>query len=218
MHLPWNQYHVGPVKIVHGCNGGNSVGADLDCPKTINSRSHRSPRQLRLIPRLSPVEPACFWLVVVYFFVVWRLPAYSLTSLGMSPSSTYLSSSPSSPSLLSSCSPIVLARSCGLSHPPSVTPACFWLVVARKKIKRQPSKAFIVFYFCNFFSLFNSPPQNMKNTPPLHSTPAAHPLHHPSYRCCQLLVDCCVLGPNGGHVRQRTRPPPLFLMHLHLSS
>ncbi len=26
--------------------------------------------------------------------------------------------------------PNVLARSCGLSHPPSVTPACFWLVVA----------------------------------------------------------------------------------------
>ncbi len=27
MHLPWNQYHVGPVKIVHGGNGGNSVEA-----------------------------------------------------------------------------------------------------------------------------------------------------------------------------------------------
>jgi hypothetical protein len=26
--------------------------------------------------------------------------------------------------------PNVLARSCGLSHPPSVMPACFWLVVA----------------------------------------------------------------------------------------
>ncbi len=28
MHLPWNQYHDGPAKIVHGDNGGNSVGAD----------------------------------------------------------------------------------------------------------------------------------------------------------------------------------------------
>jgi hypothetical protein len=28
MHLPWNQYHVGPAKIVHGSNGGNSVNAD----------------------------------------------------------------------------------------------------------------------------------------------------------------------------------------------
>ncbi len=28
MHLPWNQYHVGPAKIVHGGNGGNSVDAD----------------------------------------------------------------------------------------------------------------------------------------------------------------------------------------------
>jgi hypothetical protein len=27
MHLPWNQYHVGPVKIIHGGNGGNSVEA-----------------------------------------------------------------------------------------------------------------------------------------------------------------------------------------------
>ncbi len=31
---------------------------------------------------------------------------------------------------LPSRSPNVLARSRGLSHPPSVTPACFWLVVA----------------------------------------------------------------------------------------
>jgi hypothetical protein len=30
---------------------------------------------------------------------------------------------------LPSRSPNVLAQSCGLSHPPSVTPACFWLVV-----------------------------------------------------------------------------------------
>ena len=86
-----------------------------------------------------------------------------------------------------------------------------------KKIERRPSKAFVVFYFCNFFSSFNSPPQK-KNTPPLHSTPATHTLHHPSYRCHQLSVDCCVLGPNGGHLRPRTRPPLLFSMHLRSSA
>ena len=31
---------------------------------------------------------------------------------------------------LPSRSPNILARSRGLSHPPSVTPTCFWLVVA----------------------------------------------------------------------------------------
>ncbi len=39
-------------------------------------------------------------------------------------------------------------------------------------------------------------------------------LHHPSYRCCQLSVDCCALGPKGRHLRPRTRPPLYFLMHL----
>ncbi len=28
MHLPWNRYYGGPVKIVHGGNGGNNVDAD----------------------------------------------------------------------------------------------------------------------------------------------------------------------------------------------
>ncbi len=72
-------------------------------------------------------------------------------SSGMSPFSPYLSSSSSSPSSLPSRSPNVLARSCGLSHPPSVTPVCFWLVVEGKNIERRPSKAFVVFYFVVFF-------------------------------------------------------------------
>ena len=84
------------------------------------------------ISRPSPVEPACFRLVVVFFFVVWWQPAYLSSSSRMSPSSPYSSSSSSSPSLLPSRSPNVLARSCGLCHPPSVTPAYFWLVVACK--------------------------------------------------------------------------------------
>ncbi len=27
-YLPWNQYHEGPAKTVHGGDGGNSVGGD----------------------------------------------------------------------------------------------------------------------------------------------------------------------------------------------
>ncbi len=67
-----------------------------------------------------------------------------------------------------------------------------------------------LYFFFDFFLSFNSPPRNKKNTPPIHSTPAAHPHHHPSYHCLQLLVDCCVLQPNGGLLRPRTHPPIYF--------
>jgi hypothetical protein len=60
--------------------------------------------------------------------------------------------------------------------------------------------------------------RNRKNTLPIHSTLAAHPVHHPSYCCHQLLVDCCVLQPNGCHLRPRTHPLLYFLMHLHSAS
>ncbi len=135
----------------------------------------------------------------------------------MSPSLPYSSSSSSSPSLLPSCSPNLLARSCGLCHPPSVTPACFWLVVACKISNGghlRPSSDFISLIF--FVVQFAAPKK--EKHPPIHSTPATRPLHHPSYRCRQLSVDCCVLGPNGGHLRPRTRPPHYFLMNLHLAS
>ncbi len=81
----------------------------------------------------------------------------------MSPSLLYSLLSSSLPSArgssLPSRSPNDLARLRGLSHLPSVTPACFWLVVAWQNFKPRPSKAFVVFYFCNFLS-FNSLFQN----------------------------------------------------------
>jgi hypothetical protein len=64
----------------------------------------------------------------------------------------------------------------------------------------------------SYLILFAAP--KYKNHPPIHPTPAVHPLHHPSYCCRQLSVDCCVLRPNGGHLRPRTHPPLYFLIHL----
>ncbi len=40
----------------------------------INSLSHHAPCQLRLISCLSTIKPMCFWLVVVFLFVLWRPP------------------------------------------------------------------------------------------------------------------------------------------------
>jgi hypothetical protein len=48
--------------------------SQLDCPKSIKSRSPCAPRRSRLMSYHSPVEPACFWLVVAFLFVVWRPP------------------------------------------------------------------------------------------------------------------------------------------------
>ncbi len=83
---------------------------------------------------------------------------------------------------LPSRSPNVLTWSRGLSHPPSVTPAFFgWLL--RDKISNgghlRPSSYYILVIF--FVVQFAAPKE--ENTPPIHSTPAAHPLHHLSYRC-----------------------------------
>jgi hypothetical protein len=43
--------------------------SQLDCPKTIKSRSPRTPRWSHLMSHLFPVKPACFWLVVAFLFV-----------------------------------------------------------------------------------------------------------------------------------------------------
>jgi hypothetical protein len=67
---------------------------------------------------------------------------------------------------LPSRSPNVLAWSRGLSHPPSAMPTCFWLVVAWQNIEPQPSKAFVVLYFCILFLSFNLPPRTKKTPPP----------------------------------------------------
>jgi hypothetical protein len=139
----------------------------------------------------------------------------------MLPSSPYLSSSLLSPSargsLLPKRSPNVLARSCGLSNPPFITPACFWLVVACKILNGSHLRPSLYFIFVIFFVAQFAATKSEKH-PSIHSTPAAHPLHHLSYRCLQLSVDCCVLQPNGGHLRPRTCLPLYFSMHLNLAS
>ncbi len=43
-------------------------------------------------------------------------------------------------------------------------------------------------------------------------------LRHPSHCCRQLLVDCCVVQPNGNHLRPRPRPFLNFLMHINSAS
>jgi hypothetical protein len=75
---------------------------------------------------------------------------------------------------------------------PSVTPACFWLVVACKISNGghlRPSSDFIPVLF---FVIQLAAPKKEKHPPPIDSTPAAHALRHPSYHCCQLSVNCCV--------------------------
>jgi hypothetical protein len=121
------------------------------------------------------------------------------------------------PNAMKSHSLDFLAWPCVLSHPPSITPVCFWLVAACKISNGshlRPSS----FLFLYFFLSFNLLPQSKKNTPPytLHpgraSSPSSLPLLH------QLLVDCCVLQPNSGHLGPRPHPCLHFLMHLNSAS
>ncbi len=79
----------------------------------------------------------------------------------------------------------------------SIIGACFWLVVVCNFIDQQPPK--ITVYY--FFDIFLSSPPTIGRRPPTRSNPCAPPLQHPFYRGRQLLVDCCVLPINGGHLR-----------------
>ena len=110
-------------------------------------RSHRAPCWLRLISRLSPVEPACFWLVVVFFFVVWRPPAYSSSSSGMSPSSPY-----SSELDLPQNDQIQLPlRSPPVAYPSAAAPACIWFVVVFNR-RLAAAVSHDEFCFISFFA------------------------------------------------------------------
>ncbi len=80
----------------------------------------------------------------------------------------------------------------------SVIRTCFWLVVVCKFIDRRPPKVTVYFYL-KFFAL-NSLPPTIGHHPPTCSNPRVPPLQHPFYRGRQLLVDCCVLPINGGHL------------------
>ncbi len=78
-------------------------------------------------------------------------------------------------------------------------------------IGRQLSKVTVCFLFDIFFASNLSPP-TIGRCPPTHSNPRAPPLQHPFYRGRQLLVDCCVLLINGGHLRRMHHFPLYFLM------
>jgi hypothetical protein len=93
----------------------------------------------------------------------------------------------------------------------SINGACFWLVVVWKFIDRQPPKVTVYFLFDIFFAL-NSLPPTIGCRTPTRSNPCVPPLQHPFYRGRQLLVDCCVLPINGGHLRPMHHFSLYFLM------
>jgi hypothetical protein len=82
----------------------------------------------------------------------------------------------------------------------SVIGACFWLVVVCNFIDRWLPKVTVYFLFDIFF-VSNSSPLTIGRRPPTCSNPRAPPLQYPFYHGRQLLVDCCVLPINGGHLR-----------------
>jgi hypothetical protein len=93
----------------------------------------------------------------------------------------------------------------------SIIGTCFWLVVVCKFIDRRPPKVTVYFSFYIFF-VSNLLPPTIGRRPPTRSNPRAPPLQHPFYRSHQLLVDCCVLPINGGHLRLMHYFPLYFLM------
>jgi hypothetical protein len=106
--------------------------------------------------------------------------------------------------------PALLRWSPLLSLCSSIIGACFWLVVVCK-FNRRPPKVTVYFLFDIFFAS-NLLPPTIGRCPPTHSNPRAPPLQHPFYRGRQLLVDCCVLPINGGHLRLMHHFPLYFLM------
>ena len=82
----------------------------------------------------------------------------------------------------------------------SIISTCFWLVVVCKFIDRWLPKVTVYFVF-NIISALNLLPPTIGHRPPTPSNPRPPPLQHPFYPGRQLLVDCCVLPINGGHLR-----------------
>ncbi len=71
--------------------------------------------------------------------------------------------------------------------------------------------------FILFCALLHSTPQTMGHCPPTHSTLAAPPIIPPIYRSRQLLVGCCMLLLNGGHLWPRPWPYLCFSIGLVLA-
>jgi hypothetical protein len=102
------------------------------------------------------------------------------------------------------CSPLLSLLS-------SIISACFWLVVVCKFIDRRPPKVTVYFLF-NIFLRQIHHLQRLDPALPHVPTPTRLLSNIPFYRGRQLLVDCCVLPINGGHLRPTHHFPLYFLM------
>ncbi len=105
-----------------------------------------------------------------------------------------------------------------LSNLPSniwpVADAISELIVVCKMICWRPSKDKVyLIFFCSFKLL----PQKMEQCPPIRSNPRAPSLQHLLYHFRQLLVGCCVLPLNGGHLWPTHHVSLFFSMCLFLA-
>ncbi len=159
-------------------------------PKTINLHPPALPWRSPLLSLLSSIIGACFWLVVVCNFIDRQPPKVTVYFLF-----DFFLSNLSPPTF--GCRPPTRSnpRAPPLQHP-------FYrdrqLLVDCCVLPRPP-KATLYFKF-NIFAL-NLLPPTIGHHPPIRSNPHTPPLKHPFYRGRQLLVDCCLLLINGGHLR-----------------
>ncbi len=117
---------------------------------------------------------------------------------------------------MESCSPNVLARSRVLSHPSSVVPTRYWLVVMCKILNGghlRPHRILFLYFCCCSICC----PKQRNNTPhSLLPSGSSSPSSLPSPSLPPTIGDCYVLWPwpNSGHLRPRPRPSLYLLMHL----
>ena len=95
---------------------------------------------------------------------------------------------------------------------PSVTAACFWLVVVLKIMRLEAAESHDVFFIIYFFVLLSPPQTIAKRSPPtFHRGHTPSPISSPQ----QMLIFgwlLCFPNPNGSQLRLRPRPPHCFLM------
>jgi hypothetical protein len=99
--------------------------------------------------------------------------------------------------------------------PPSLPHIFGWLLCVGSSIGGQLRPPCIVLIL--FFALLYLIPQMMGRHPPTRSTPAAPPIIHPIYRGHQILIGCCVLLLDSGHLRPRPQPNLYLSMGLVLA-
>ncbi len=100
---------------------------------------------------------------------------------------------------------------------PSVTAACFWLVVVCSIIVWKPPKASMYFFVFYFFRRFICWPKQFDNISLCSLPPNRLCYYTPSYQIDRLQVDCCIASSNGSHLRPRPHFSLYFLMGLALA-